>query len=47
MTPDDLRILAKASKLLARTEYLKDASRLNAIISMEGGDPLTLLRERS
>lgn len=42
MRANELRILAEASKLLARTEYRKDASRLNAIITMEGGDPLTL-----
>lgn len=44
MTTKELRILAEASKLLARTEYRKDASRLNAIITLEGGDPLELCK---
>lgn len=44
MTPDELQVLAEASKLLVRTEYRQDASRLNAIITMEGGDPITLCK---
>jgi hypothetical protein len=44
MNAEELRILAEASKLLARTEYRQDAARLNAIITMEGGDPLTLCK---
>ena len=42
MNTKELEVLAEASKLLARTEYRQDASRLNAIITMEGGDTLTL-----
>lgn len=42
MNATELRLLTEASKLLARTEYRKDAARLNAIITMEGGDTLTL-----
>lgn len=30
--------------MLARTEYRKDAARLNTIVTMEGGDPLTLCK---
>lgn len=44
MNADELRILADASKLLARTEYRRDAARLNAIITMEGGDSLVLCK---
>jgi hypothetical protein len=44
MSADELQILAEASKLLARTEYRKDAARLNAIITMEGGNTLILCR---
>lgn len=44
MTEPELRMLAEASKLLARTEYRRDASRLNAIITLEGGDPIELCR---
>jgi hypothetical protein len=46
MTPEELHILAEASKLLTRTEYRKDAARLNAIITMEGGDTSTLCRQQ-
>lgn len=39
MTEDELQMLAEASKVLTRAEYRKDAARLNAIITMEGGNP--------
>lgn len=44
MTPDELKLLAAAAKLLFKAEYRKEGARLNAIITMEGGDVPKLYR---